>query len=161
MVIIQEKAFCIEQLMLDFYSSSDLSVGGVATFTGLVREFDRLQQSPLAFLEIEHYPGMTEAALLKIEAMVKEKFQRCSLLIVHRVGKLKVGEQIVFVAATSEHRQAAFDAVQMSMDLLKNDAPFWKKEHRLDGSSRWIEQKQTDVDAIHKWTSSTQKKTAD
>jgi len=120
-------------------------------FTGLVREKDQPGQSPLTALKLEHYPGMTEKALAAIAEDAKKRFSLSSVVIVHRIGKLEVGERIVFVGTSSEHRESAFNGCQFIMDYLKNEAPFWKKEFREDGSENWIEQKQSDVDTIKNW----------
>ncbi len=157
MIKIQKNKFDIDELLEQLSKEGGNSVGAIATFTGLVREYDHPNQSPLTALELEHYPGMTEVALEKIVATAKLRFSLSAVILVHRVGRLSIGESIVFVATASEHRQSAFDACQFIMDYLKNDAPFWKKEFREDGSETWIEQKQSDVDATKQW----QKKTAD
>ena len=121
------------------------------TFTGTMRELSA-NQKPLKALYLEHYPEMTEKTLTEFLARVKVKFGLIDATLVHRVGTILPDESIVYVAMTSAHRQAAFDACQMVMDYLKNYAPFWKKEIFTDGSEHWVEQKQTDVDALNKWS---------
>ncbi len=111
-------------------------VGAVASFIGLVRgEGERLSA-----LELEHYPGMAEQQLAAIAQQAREKWPVDGLTVVHRHGTIPVGGQIVLVIATSRHRDAAFDAARFIMDYLKTDAPFWKKEHRADGTAEhWVE----------------------
>ena len=119
--------------------------GGVATFTGLVRGDDGVE-----LLELEHYPGATEAAL---RALADEASQRWSLLaatVVHRVGPMRPGERIVFVAAAAPHRAAALDACAFLIDRLKTGAPFWKRETR-GGVARWVEARDTDDAAAARW----------
>jgi molybdopterin synthase catalytic subunit len=130
----------------------DARVGAVASFIGTVR--DRSSGSGPADttqMELEHYPGMTEAA---IEAMIDAAVQRFAILgarVVHRVGPLAPGEQIVLVVVTSSHRGDAFAACEFLMDYLKTQAPFWKKEHRPDGSAQWVDARVADDAAAKRW----------
>ena len=124
------------------------AAGAVATFTGLVRSED----GRLAALELEHYPGMAEAALQRVAQEAAARWPLTALTLVHRHGRLAVGERIVFVGAASRHRDAAFDAARFVMDYLKTDAPFWKKEHPADGSDGgWVDAKGADDKARAKW----------
>lgn len=106
--------------------------GACASFVGLVRGGD------VSALELQHYPGFTESEIAQIAAQVMARHSVSDLLVVHRVGRMAPGEAIVFVAALSGHRAAAFKAVEEMMDWLKTDAPFWKREWRGD-DARWIE----------------------
>jgi molybdopterin synthase catalytic subunit len=128
-------------------------VGAIATFTGLVREvYDSQQASSdkITGLYLEHYPGMTEKSLQAIVDAAESRWQLLATHVIHRVGALQPGDQIVFVGTASAHRQDAFDAVQYIMDYLKNEAPFWKKQSsRAD--SHWVESRQSDSDAIKRW----------
>jgi len=151
MIRVTAKDFSIELLSEELKQDAGENAGAICIFTGLVRGVDQPGQSELIALELEHYPGMTEKALAAIAESAKSRFQLSSIIIVHRVGKLQTGEQIVFVGTSSEHRKAAFDGCQYIMDYLKNDAPFWKKEFRKDGSENWIDQKQSDLDAAKNW----------
>lgn len=151
MIKIQQEDFSVDQLFEQIKQQAGNNAGAICTFTGLVREFDQPEQSRLIALKLEHYPGMTEKALSKIVDDAKARFGLSAVVVIHRVGKLKVGERIVYVSTSSEHRKSAFEGCQFIMDYLKNDAPFWKKEFRDDGSEKWIEQKQTDVDATKNW----------
>jgi len=119
--------------------------GAVATFTGLVRADDGV-----GTLELEHYPGATEAALYRVAAGAAERWALGGATIVHRVGPMTPGTRIVFVAASSAHRAAALEACAYLIDRLKTDAPFWKRETR-DGEARWVEARETDADAAKRW----------
>ena len=129
--------------------ADDHRVGAVATFIGTVR--DRNPGQPqVSAMELEHYPGMTEAS---IEAMIDEACRRFPLLgvrVVHRVGLLQPGDQIVLVAVTSQHRGAAFQGCEFVMDYLKTQAPFWKKETTPDGA-RWVDARVEDDVALARW----------
>jgi molybdopterin synthase catalytic subunit len=111
--------------------------GAVVSFTGLVRDLnagDTVMQ-----MTLEHYPGMTEKALAKIEQAASERWELTATVIIHRVGPLSPNDNIVFVAAASRHRKQAFRACEYMIDTLKTEAPFWKKETLSDGT-RWVEQ---------------------
>jgi molybdopterin synthase catalytic subunit len=99
---------------------------------------------------LEHYPGMTEKALAKIEAEARERWPLLGVEILHRVGPLQPGEPIVFVGTTSAHRQAAFESCDFIMDYLKTRAPFWKKEGTAEGA-RWVEGRASDQQAAQRW----------
>lgn len=124
-------------------------VGGIVTFTGLVRA--EAGGRTLASLTLEHYPGMTEAELGRIEAEARERFDLADALVVHRYGELVPGEPIVLVVTLSAHRQAAFAAAEFLMDYLKSRAPFWKKESFADGSETWVDARETDGAALARW----------
>lgn len=119
-------------------------IGAVVGFSGLVREFRPGSTSPL---ELEHYPGMTEKMLSSIATEAIERFELINAAIVHRIGVLQVGDEIVYVAAASRHRQSAFDGANFMMDYLKTRAPFWKKE----GDGNWVTARDEDEDAFRKW----------
>ncbi len=126
----------------------DSGVGAVASFIGTVRE--RNDGAGVSGMELEHYPGMTEAA---VEAMIDDALRRFEILdarVVHRVGMLAPGDQIVLVAVTSAHRGAAFEACEFLMDYLKTQAPFWKKEHTPQGA-RWVDARVADDAALARW----------
>jgi molybdopterin synthase catalytic subunit len=103
-------------------------------------------------MTLEHYPGMTERELQRIEAEANERWPLQATLIVHRVGTLRPGEPIVLVVAASAHRQAAFEAASFLMDYLKTRAPFWKKETGVDGSGQWVDARESDDTAVKKWS---------
>jgi len=116
-------------------------IGAIVTFTGRVRGNDGDRQ--IAALTLEHYPDMTEAELARIEADAQSRWSLQASLIVHRVGELKVGDNIVLVVTASAHRQDAFEAAGFLMDYLKTRAPFWKKETMASGESAWVEAKRS------------------
>jgi molybdopterin synthase catalytic subunit len=145
MIRLVEQAFDPGGLLTDFCRDRR-ETGAVATFTGLARA----EVGETAILELEAYPGFTESEIGKIAAQAHERFSLQDLLIVHRVGQIAPGEPIVFVAAASSHRRAAFEACDFLMDYLKSRAPFWKKEHGPAGA-RWIEPREQDHADIARW----------
>ncbi len=130
--------------------AGDTDIGAVVTFTGTVRG-DANGESIVA-MELEHYPGMTEAELERIEAEATARWPLQRSLVIHRYGPLAPGENIVLVVTASRHRQAAFEAAAFLMDFLKTRAPFWKKETRADGSGGWVDARVTDDDALARWS---------
>jgi molybdopterin synthase catalytic subunit len=128
--------------------AGDPGVGAVAVFVGTVRDVNDATQ--VSGLTLEHYAGMTEASLEAIVDEARRRFDIRDALVVHRVGALAPGDQIVLVAVTSAHRGMAFDACQFVMDYLKTRAPFWKKERRPDGE-RWVEARASDEEAAQRW----------
>lgn len=128
----------------------DDSVGAITLFVGTVRGLS--SDNGVTAMTLEHYPGMTEQELERIEAEARERWPLENVTIIHRVGRLVAGDQIVLVAVASAHRQASFDAANFIMDFLKTDAPFWKAEERGDTKS-WVDARQSDTDARDRWTS--------
>ena len=126
----------------------DRGVGAIASFIGTVRDVN--DATTITGLTLEHYPGMTEAALDEIIAEARQRFDIRDALVVHRVGALAPGDQIVLVVVTGAHRGAAFDACEFVMDWLKTRAPFWKKERLPDGE-RWVEARASDDEAAQRW----------
>ena len=129
--------------------ADDATSGAIVTFTGIVRELE-IADNQLDALFLEHYPGMTEKALEKIAAQARERWELGNIVIYHRVGRLDLNENIVFVGVGSAHRVNAFEAAQFIMDYLKKDAPFWKKEISNEGE-HWVEQKESDLKAADSW----------
>ena len=126
----------------------DGGVGAVVAFVGTVREHS--SGAAVSAMELEHYPGMTEAA---IEAMVDEaqaRFDIRAAKVIHRVGRLEACDQIVLVLVTSAHRGQAFQAGEFLMDYLKTQAPFWKKEHTPQGAE-WVDARSSDDAALKRW----------
>ena len=123
--------------------------GASVSFEGYVRDFD-LGNDKLEMLELEHYPGMTQKALLNIESLAMNRWHLDDVYIVHRYGKLKVGEPIVGIVVFAKHRKEAFDACHFIIDFLKTDAPFWKKEITND-QSYWVDAKKIDDEEKSKW----------
>ena len=132
--------------LLEELAGADPDCGGVASFTGQVRA-----EPGLVALELEHYPSVTENALQRIAETAAEKWSLRQAVIRHRVGRMEVGETLVFVGASAPHRREALKAVEYMIDLLKTDAPFWKQVH-TDTGSHWVEARDTDRDAADYWT---------
>ena len=129
-------------------SSGRGDIGALVTFSGLCRD----EAGTLEALEIEHYPGMAEAEISRIAAEAAERWPVTAITVIHRHGRIAAGDPIVLVITASQHRQAAFAAAEFMMDFLKSRAPFWKKEHRTDGSSgEWVDAKETDETALTRW----------
>lgn len=129
-------------------TAAKTSVGGVCLFVGLVR--DMAGDGAVRAMTLEHYPGMTEKELARIEAEARARWPLDEVLIVHRYGTLAPGDRIVLVAASSAHREAAFAACHFLIDFLKTRAPFWKIEDTGTGR-HWVEAKETDDDAAARW----------
>lgn len=129
--------------------SGNPACGAVVSFSGLVRDYGDRQD--IAALELEHYPGMTEKSLHAIVEQARSRWQLQAATIIHRVGRLALGEAIVLVVTASSHRKDAFAAAEFLMDFLKTEAPFWKKEIQQDGSSEWVEAKASDRNAAGRW----------
>ena len=125
------------------------TVGGIALFVGTVRGLS--SDNGVTAMTLEHYPGMTESELERIEAEARARWPLEDVTIIHRIGRLLAGDQIVLVATASAHRKAAFGAAQFIMDFLKTDAPFWKAEER-DGKTSWVDARDSDSAARDKWT---------
>jgi molybdopterin synthase catalytic subunit len=123
-------------------------IGGIGCFVGVVRDN---AAHPLAALSLEHYPGMTEQAMTAIAAEAMKRWDLASCTLLHRVGRLPVGANIVLVLAAAAHRRAALDAAGFLIDWLKTKAPFWKQELFADGTSRWIEARADDDKAASSW----------
>ncbi len=140
----------------DFNAGAELAalqadaVGGIASFIGTVRA-NPADNPPLTALYLEHYPGMTERALTKIAEQAAVEWSLTNTTIIHRIGRLTPGENIVFVGTASPHRQAALSATAFIMDWLKTSAPIWKREDFSTGQSAWVAAKQTDDKAAEKW----------
>ena len=127
-----------------------LGGGAVASFTGIARN-DGNDQARVIAIELEHYPAMTKASL---DTLVDKAVTRWSLLgcvVLHRVGKIAVGEAIVLVGTAASHRAPALEACTFLIDRLKTEAPFWKREHRSDGSAEWVETKASDDERADSW----------
>ncbi len=130
-------------------SEGRTDIGAIVSFTGLVRDFN--DGRPVTGLSLEHYPGMTERELEKIEAEAQRRWELQASLIVHRYGDLALGDLIVLVITASPHREDAFDAARFLMDWLKTKAPFWKSEITPEGETVWVSERKSDVDAASRW----------
>jgi molybdopterin synthase catalytic subunit len=124
-------------------------IGAIVSFTGRMRA-DNAGKA-IAAMTLEHYPGMTESELARVEAEAHARWPLEASLIVHRVGVLKPGDNIVLVITASRHRQAAFSAAEFLMDYLKTSAPFWKKEIDAEGRAAWVEARASDERAADRW----------
>jgi len=123
-------------------------IGAIVSFTGLVRDFNECDT--VTSLHLEHYPAMTEKVLKQMIGQAKSRWKITETLIIHRVGTLLPGDQIVLVITAAAHRNEAFAACAFLMDFLKTQAPFWKKEHTTE-ADRWVQARETDQLAAKKW----------
>ena len=128
------------------FLSGASGAGAVVTFTGIVRS----EGGTLTAMEIEHYPGMTEAAIAGMVAEARTRWSLADALVIHRHGRLAAGEAIMMVATAAPHRANAFAAAEFLMDYLKSRAPFWKKEIGTDRAA-WVAAKGADEDALKRW----------
>jgi molybdopterin synthase catalytic subunit len=133
-------------------------VGGLCSFVGLVRDLHPDARTPgresgegrVQAMTLEHYPGMTEKMLARIDAQAHRRWPLEASLVIHRYGRMEPGERIVLVATASAHRQAAFESCQFLIDWLKTKAPFWKLEETSDGG-RWVDARDSDDEAAQRW----------
>ena len=126
-------------------------VGAVVSFTGICRGSE--DGTAIAALTLEHYPGMAEAEITRHAETAMSRWPLTGLTVIHRVGRITPGENIVLVLTASQHRQAAFQAAEFMMDYLKAHAPFWKREESAGGSG-WVDARDHDDDAAARWTKS-------
>ena len=145
-IVVQEAPFDLGAEANSFVGDRT-DMGAIVTFTGVVRD---LADGDLDVMEIEHYPGMTEAALTDIAEQAKARWSLGDVLVIHRYGKMAPGDLIMMVATASPHRKDAFEAAEFLMDYLKSRAPFWKKEHSATDAS-WVAAKDEDEDALDRW----------
>jgi molybdopterin synthase catalytic subunit len=147
---IQEADFDVAQEIVAL-SRGRTDIGAVVSFSGICRGSD--DGKTLAALTLEHYPGMAEAEIERHAATAMSRWPLTGLTVIHRVGRIVPGKNIVLVVTASAHRQAAFEAAEFLMDYLKASAPFWKREEGADGTS-WVEARQHDDAAAARWTKS-------
>ena len=143
-IVVQEAAFDLGDEARVFAGGA-AGAGAVVTFTGVVRG-----DGGMAAMEIEHYPGMTEKAIAGIVTQAVDRWRLVDALVIHRHGRLAVGEAIMMVATAAPHRADAFAAAEFLMDYLKSRAPFWKKEIGPDGAA-WVAAKADDEAALTRW----------
>jgi molybdopterin synthase catalytic subunit len=141
-VSVQYEAF---DIAAEVAAQDAAGVGAVATFTGIVRG-----DGGVTAIELEHYPGMTQASLTELVEAARRRWKLSGATIIHRVGRLAVGEPIVLVVTASAHRAEAQEACAFLIDRLKTDAPFWKKEYR-GGEASWVEAKASDDARAGRW----------
>ena len=145
MLSVQDAPFDAGAVLNDFTAGAG-NAGAVVSFTGIVRD----DSGDLQYMEIEHYPGMTEKAIAAIMDKARARWSLTDCLVIHRFGKLAPNAPIMMVATASSHRVDAFEAAEYLMDYLKSRAPFWKKEVGADGTN-WVESKDADEDALTRW----------
>ncbi|MDN3575527.1 molybdopterin synthase catalytic subunit MoaE [Chitinimonas viridis] len=146
-VAVQAEDFDLQAEMRTL-SAGDRGIGAITSFVGLVRDLNLADD--VVAMELEHYPGMTEKALIRIAEEAAVRWPLHGVSIIHRVGKLYPGDAIVLVLVASAHRHAAFEANAFIMDFLKTRAPFWKKEWTPEGP-RWVDARETDYSAAARW----------
>ena len=149
-VKVQTDDFDVAQVLADLRNNKP-QVGAIVSFVGLVRDIN--DGADVSTLTLEHYPEMTEKALQSIVDEAKQRWDVMDAVVIHRVGTLLPTDQIVMVAISSAHRQAAFSACEFIMDYLKTGAPFWKKENTPEGS-RWVDARESDEIALARWNNS-------
>ena len=151
MISVQTADFNIAALyqQITAQENNPLGYGAIITFVGKVRDFNLEQE--VSALSLEHYPGMTEKTLANISQQAMERWPIATPIIIHRVGDLAPGDQIVYIGVASAHRKAAFEACEFIIDLLKTKAPFWKKESNVDGC-KWLNERESDHQAADKWS---------
>jgi molybdopterin synthase catalytic subunit len=143
---------------LDTLTRDNPGVGGLCSFVGLVRDLHPDARTPgveggegrVNAMTLEHYPGMTEKMLERIDAEAHRRWPLEASLVIHRYGRMEPGERIVLVATASAHRQAAFESCQFLIDWLKTKAPFWKLEETPEGG-RWVDARDSDDAAAQRW----------
>jgi molybdopterin synthase catalytic subunit len=123
-------------------------IGALASFIGVVSAQN--EGDMVTALELEHYPGMTEKSIAAIIEQAQQRWPLLGVRVIHRIGRLEIGAQIVFVGVSSRHRHAALAACELIMDFLKTQAPFWKKEFTAQGA-RWLDARVTDEEAATRW----------
>jgi molybdopterin synthase catalytic subunit len=147
MIRVQEEDFNVGA-EIQHMTDGKVDVGALACFVGLVR--DVAENDHIESMTLEHYPGMTERQLEKLEVEARRRWPLYEVLIVHRYGTLRPGDRIVLVATTSSHRQAALESCEFLIDWLKTKAPFWKKEQTPKGA-RWVEARSEDDAQAERW----------
>jgi len=133
---------------LSALTTGNTAIGGMTSFVGLVRDLGG--EDALKAMTLEHYPGMTEKQLSRLEAEARERWDLQDVLIIHRYGTLNPGDRIVLVVTASAHREASLESCQFLIDWLKTKAPFWKLEDRESGA-QWVESRSEDSVAADKW----------
>jgi molybdopterin synthase catalytic subunit len=149
-IYIQKELFDVEKIISNLRKNKP-SIGAVVSFIGYVREYNEdIKTKKLKQMYLEHYPGMSEKALMKIELNAKSRWSLEDVFIVHRIGKLLPSEPIVAVVVASQHRKNAFEACEFIIDFLKTDAPFWKKEIS-DQDELWVQNRVEDNQKKASW----------
>jgi molybdopterin synthase catalytic subunit len=149
MVLVQEADFNIGELTAQLHERSAGKAGAMVTFTGYVRDY--AGNAATRSLYLEHYPGMCEREIEALCSTAQARWNIHETLVVHRVGELRLKEQIVFIAVASAHRGDAFKACEYIIDALKTRAPFWKRETLANGERFWVQQHDADADKTAQW----------
>jgi len=144
---IQNEDFDISEETKVLYQNN---TGAVVNFVGIVRGYDEKSNQIINSITLEHYPGMTETEIEKIIIESFDRWELTGVTVIHRIGKLKPFDQIVFVGVSSKHRQNAFDGCNFIMDWLKTKAPFWKFEE-YNSQKNWVSFNESDNQALEKW----------
>jgi len=147
MIRVQEEDFDIGT-EISCMTSSNTEIGGLASFVGLVR--DHTGNEKITSMTLEHYPGMTEKQLERLESEARERWDLHDVVIIHRYGKLLPGDRIVLVITASPHRAASLESCQFLIDRLKTKAPFWKLEN-MESGAKWVESREGDSLAADRW----------
>ena len=147
MIKVQEEDFDVGE-EFSRITTGKTAIGGLASFVGLVRDYDGDEQ--ITSMTLEHYPGMTEKELKRLEADARRRWELEDVLIIHRYGKLSPGDRIVLVLTASSHRGAALESCQFLIDWLKTKAPFWKLEDRTSGK-KWVAARDEDSVTANRW----------
>ena len=149
-ICIQKDLFNIEKIISNLRKNKP-TIGAVVSFIGYVRDYNKdINTKKLKQMELEHYPGMTEKALVEIELNAKTRWILEDIFIIHRIGTLLPGDPIVAVVVASQHRKNAFEACEFIIDFLKTDAPFWKKEIS-DQDEVWVQNRVEDNRKKSSW----------
>jgi len=156
MIRVQREDFDVGRELARF-GAGNARIGGVCVFVGLVRDMTDDagggRTKPVGAMTLEHYPGMTEAEIGRIDAEARARWPLEDTLVIHRYGRLEPGDRIVLVATASAHRQAAFESCHFLIDWLKTQAPFWKLEE-TPGGGQWVEARASDDMAAARWKKS-------
>jgi len=142
MIKIQKQKFSCEKVINQI--KSNIKIGAIVSFQGYVRDFDNSKNDNILELNIEHYDGMTQKAIERIELLARKKWRLEEIVIIHRFGRLTINDLIVLVVVASAHRGEAFEACRYIIDSLKIHVPFWKKEIS-EKKSKWVKQKKSDL----------------
>ena len=145
---VQTEPFDVAREMAEL-TAGRTDIGGIGCFVGIVR--GATADDSLAALTLEHYPGMTERSLAAIADTAVTRWSLLGCTVVHRVGRLAPADPIVLVLTAAAHREAALDSTAFLIDWLKTKAPFWKSEEAADGTTRWVEARDTDYRAAARW----------
>ena len=146
MIKINTSNFSIEN-EINNIKFKELKIGAIVSFVGYVRDFYDSKDDSIVSLNLEYYGGMTEKSLIKIELEAKKKWDLEDIVIIHRIGELRLYDQIVLVIVASKHRKEAFNACEYIINHLKINAPFWKKERSLN-NYKWVEQNEKDTSKV-------------